>query len=90
MKKTKKMMRIRLRTGKKKPQHSYNKETQIPVLRKSICTGETTAGFKNTETIDLSKADTSNVTNMSNMFTFTLKLLNLDVSNFDELYVFEI
>ena len=28
----------------------YDPETQQPVLRKSICTGETTAGFKDRKT----------------------------------------
>ena len=33
--------------GRKQRQHlSYDREKQKPVLRKSICTGETTAGFQ--------------------------------------------
>ncbi len=28
----------------------YDVETQTPILRKSICTGETTAGFKDRKT----------------------------------------
>lgn len=33
--------------GKKKPKlPKYDTEAQTPVLKKSICTGETTAGFK--------------------------------------------
>ena len=31
---------------KKTPQISYDPETQEPAVRRSICTGETTAGFK--------------------------------------------
>ena len=31
---------------KKKVQLDYDRENQKPVLHKSICTGETTAGFK--------------------------------------------
>ena len=37
--------------GRKKQQHlSYDREKQKPALRKSICTGETTAGFKDLRT----------------------------------------
>jgi len=33
--------------GRRQRQHlSYDREKQKPVLRKSICTGETTAGFQ--------------------------------------------
>lgn len=32
--------------GLKKKNSSYNKETQIPVMRVSICTGEKVVGFK--------------------------------------------
>ncbi len=35
---------------KKKPTPMYDVETQTPILRKSICTGETTAGFKDRKT----------------------------------------
>ena len=35
---------------KKQETYSYDPETQTPVLRKSICTGETTAGFKDLST----------------------------------------
>ncbi|MBQ6078329.1 MAG: aspartate dehydrogenase [Clostridia bacterium] len=35
---------------KKKPLKRYDAETEQPVLRKSICTGETTAGFRNLQT----------------------------------------
>ena len=35
--------------GKKKTEH-YDKETEIPVLRCSICTGEQVAGFKDKST----------------------------------------
>lgn len=31
---------------KKQPQKRYDEQAVEPVLRKSICTGETTAGFK--------------------------------------------
>ena len=37
--------------GKKKDKTpSYDKATEIPVLKSSICTGEQTAGFLNIET----------------------------------------
>lgn len=37
--------------AKKNPQKkSYNKETQIPVIKCSICTGEQVAGFKDIHT----------------------------------------
>ena len=37
--------------GKKKNNApSYDKATEIPALKSSICTGEQTAGFLNTET----------------------------------------
>ena len=37
--------------GKKKPQTpKYDAATKLPVLRKSICTGETTAGFQDLTT----------------------------------------
>ncbi len=35
---------------KKKPTPQYDAETQEPVLKRSICTGETTAGFKDRKT----------------------------------------
>lgn len=35
---------------KKKPVKKYDPETQEPILKKSICTGETTAGFKDRRT----------------------------------------
>lgn len=35
---------------KKSRPKRYDPETQQPVLRKSICTGETTAGFKDLKT----------------------------------------
>ena len=31
---------------KKQPKNRYDPNEVVPVLRKSICTGETTAGFK--------------------------------------------
>ncbi len=37
--------------GKKRQiQYEYDHETEIPVIRASICTGEETAGFQNRET----------------------------------------
>ncbi|MBQ1658690.1 MAG: BspA family leucine-rich repeat surface protein, partial [Clostridia bacterium] len=39
--------------------------------------------FKKVQSIDLKKADTSAVTNMSSMFSYCDKLANLDVSSFD-------
>ncbi len=37
--------------GKKKTiTKTYDKENLVPILRSSICTGETTAGFKNIHT----------------------------------------
>jgi hypothetical protein len=33
--------------GKKKIIKTYDKENLVPILHSSICTGETTAGFKN-------------------------------------------
>ena len=49
---------------KKKPVKKYDPETQEPILKKSICTGEMTVGFVDKETatrlynscLDLSKA----------------------------------
>lgn len=35
---------------KKKERKTYDPELQCPVLHKSICTGETTAGFKDKRT----------------------------------------
>ena len=35
---------------KKKPTPRYDAETQTPILHRSICTGETTAGFKDRKT----------------------------------------
>lgn len=36
--------------GAKKKQYNYDKETQTPVIRISICTGERVAGFQNKAT----------------------------------------
>lgn len=37
--------------GKKKEKHlDYDHEKYVPVIRKSICTAEMTAGFRNRET----------------------------------------
>lgn len=36
--------------GKKKTVKTYDHELYEPVLRSSICTGETTAGFRNRKT----------------------------------------
>lgn len=36
--------------GSKKKKCSYNKETQMPMMRVSICTGEKVAGFKDKAT----------------------------------------
>lgn len=36
--------------GKKKATKTYDKENLVPILHSSICTGETTAGFKNIHT----------------------------------------
>lgn len=36
--------------GRKKKNLSYNKETQKPVMRVSICTGEKVAGFQDKAT----------------------------------------
>lgn len=36
--------------GKKTQKKTYNRETQIPVLRCSICTGEQVAGLKDINT----------------------------------------
>ena len=35
---------------KKQEIHSYDRESQRPVIRASICTGERTAGFRNLQT----------------------------------------
>jgi len=35
---------------RKKQQMDYDREKMIPVVRKSICTGEETAGFRDRET----------------------------------------
>ena len=35
---------------KKNSAHTYQKETEIPVIHSSICTGEKVIGFKNIET----------------------------------------
>lgn len=40
-------------------------------------------GYRSAETIDLSKADTSNVTNMEHMFDLCVSLSSLDISGFD-------
>ena len=39
-----------MRFFKKKKKKEYDHEKQVPVIRKSICTGEETAGFQNKET----------------------------------------
>ena len=39
-------MNIRLFRKESKPEISYDPETQYPVIRSSICTGEKVAGFK--------------------------------------------
>ena len=39
-----------MRFFKKKKRKEYDHEKQVPVIRKSICTGEETAGFQNKET----------------------------------------
>lgn len=36
--------------GKKKVTRTYNRESQMPVIRASICTGERVAGFKDIHT----------------------------------------
>ena len=35
---------------KKRETRTYDRETQAPVIRASICTGERTAGFRNLQT----------------------------------------
>lgn len=39
-----------MKFGFKKKKSGYNKETQIPMMRISICTGEKVAGFKDRAT----------------------------------------
>lgn len=46
-------MRIKRLFGKEKasrPQYAYDPETEYPVIRASICTGEQAAGFKDKKT----------------------------------------
>ena len=35
---------------KRAPEKRYDPKKQVPVLKRSICTGETTAGFRDLET----------------------------------------